>query len=82
VVVLHETIHELKTKRKKGLILRLDFEKAYDKVNWAFLQHVLRLKGFPMKWCQWVEKIVTGGSVCVKVVGEFRKIHHPQNVEV
>jgi hypothetical protein len=33
VVVLHETIHELKKKKQKGLILRLDFEKAYDKVN-------------------------------------------------
>jgi hypothetical protein len=33
VVVLHETIHELKRKKQKGLILGLDFEKAYDKVN-------------------------------------------------
>jgi hypothetical protein len=38
VVVLHETIHELKRKRQRGLILKLDFEKAYDKVNWDFLQ--------------------------------------------
>jgi hypothetical protein len=33
VVVLHETIHELKRKRQKGLILKLDFKKVYDKVN-------------------------------------------------
>jgi hypothetical protein len=38
VVVLHETIHELKKKRQRGLNLKLDFEKAYKKVNWAFLQ--------------------------------------------
>ena len=38
VVVLHETIHKLYRKRKDSLILKLDFEKAYDKVNWPFLQ--------------------------------------------
>jgi hypothetical protein len=67
VVVLHETIHELKRKRQRGLILKLDFEKAYDKVNWDFLQQVLRMKGFPSMWCQWMEKVVTKGSVGVQV---------------
>jgi hypothetical protein len=47
VVVLHETLHELKRNRRNGLILKLDFEKAYDKVNWKFLQQVLRMRGFP-----------------------------------
>jgi hypothetical protein len=67
VVVLHETIHELKRKKRKGLIIKLDFEKADDKVNWDFLQQVLRTKGFPMVWCQWMEKVVSKGSVCVQV---------------
>jgi hypothetical protein len=35
-VVLHETLHELRRKKQKGIILKLDFEKAYDKVNWVF----------------------------------------------
>jgi hypothetical protein len=46
VVVLHETIHELHKRKKDGVILKLDFEKAYDKVNWPFLQQVLPMKGF------------------------------------
>jgi hypothetical protein len=58
VVVLHETIHELKRKKQKGLILKLDFEKANDKDNWDFLQQVLRTKGFPNVWCQWMESVV------------------------
>jgi hypothetical protein len=45
VVVLHKTIHELHKKRD-GVILKLDFEKAYDKVNWSFLQQTLIMKGF------------------------------------
>jgi hypothetical protein len=38
VVVLHETIHELHKRKNDGVILKLDFKKAYDKVKWHFLQ--------------------------------------------
>jgi hypothetical protein len=33
VVILHETLHELKRKKKKGMILKLDIGKAYHKVQ-------------------------------------------------
>ena len=33
VVVLHESIHELHTKKLDGVLFKIDFEKAYDKVN-------------------------------------------------
>ena len=38
VVILHETIHELHKKKLDGVIFKIDFEKAYDKVKWSFLQ--------------------------------------------
>ena len=50
-----------------GVILKLDFEKAYDKVKWPFLQQVLRMKGFNQTWGSWVEQYVSKGSVSVKV---------------
>lgn len=46
VVVLHETLHEIHTKKLDGVIFKVDFEKAYDKVKWSFLQQALRMKGF------------------------------------
>jgi predicted nucleic-acid-binding protein len=33
VVVLHETIHELHRKKMNGVILKLNFKKAYDKMK-------------------------------------------------
>jgi hypothetical protein len=32
VVILHEALHELKRKKQRVVILKLDFEKAYDKI--------------------------------------------------
>jgi hypothetical protein len=31
------------------VILKFDFEKAYDKVKWEFLQQTLKMKGFSEK---------------------------------
>ena len=67
VVILHETVHELHKAKLDGIVLKLDFEKAYDKVKWSFLFQTLRMKGFSAKWCSWVESFVKGGSVGIKV---------------
>jgi len=73
VVVLHETLHELQRKKLNGVILKLDFEKAYDKVKWNFLQQTLRMKGFPELCCSWIEAFVTKGSVAIKVNDDVGK---------
>jgi hypothetical protein len=41
-----------------GVIFKIDFEKAYDKVKWLFLQQVMRMKGFHTSCCQLVEQFV------------------------
>jgi len=64
VVILHEVIHELKTSKKKGLIMKIDFEKAYDKVRWDFLEEVMLGKGLLAIWIDWVMQTVRGGRVC------------------
>lgn len=67
VVVLHETIHEMRRKNKNGVILILDFEKAYDNVKWSFLQQMLRMKCFSSQFCAWIDKVTCSGSVGIKV---------------
>jgi hypothetical protein len=46
VVILHETVHELHRKKLNVIIFKIDFEKAYDKVKWSFLQQTLKIKVF------------------------------------
>jgi hypothetical protein len=33
IMALHEILHKTKRKKECGIVLKLDFEKAYDKVN-------------------------------------------------
>ncbi|KAJ9558313.1 hypothetical protein OSB04_012927 [Centaurea solstitialis] len=47
----------------------MDFEKAFDNVNWNFLFDVLALMNFGRKWISWVKELVTTASVLVLVNG-------------
>jgi hypothetical protein len=67
VVVLHETLHELHRRQLDGVVFKIDFEKAYDKVKWPFVRQTLRMKGFDDKWCAWVDTIMKKGHVAIKV---------------
>ena len=56
------------------MVFKVDFEKAYDKVKWPFLQQALRMKGFDEAWRKQVESFVQGGSVGIKVnddIGQY-----------
>jgi hypothetical protein len=57
VVVIHEVLHELAKSKQSGIVIKLDFEKAYDKVSWRFLEEVLRNKGFSELWIEWMMKV-------------------------
>jgi hypothetical protein len=67
VIVLHKTIHEMHRKKQNGLILKIDFEKVYDKIKWPFVQQTLRMKDFSLKWCKWVASFMEGGHVGIKI---------------
>jgi hypothetical protein len=46
VLSLHEILHDTKSKKRDGIILKLDFEKAYDKISWSFLFEARNKEGF------------------------------------
>lgn len=76
VMCLHEILHDTKSRKKDGVILKLDFEKAYDKLSWQFLMECLRQRGFCDKWCKWIWDVITSGTLSVKVnsgMGDYFK---------
>jgi hypothetical protein len=69
VVVVNEVIDYAKKSGKECLILKVDFEKAYDSVDWKFLDYVLQRFGFGRKWRAWMRACVCGGNMSVLVNG-------------
>jgi hypothetical protein len=69
VVVVNEVIDFAKKAGKECLILKVDFEKAYDSVEWSFLEYMLQRFGFGQKWRAWMRACVCAGNMSVLVNG-------------
>ena len=46
-----ELVQHCHKQRIPTLVLKLDFAKAFDSVNWDSLLHILQCRGFPTTWC-------------------------------
>ena len=44
----------------KGVVLKIDFEKAYDSIRWDFVEQILDRKGFYEKMKSWIMQTVKG----------------------
>jgi hypothetical protein len=63
VVLAHEIIHDAMRKEEKGVVLKLDYKKAYDRVSWHFLEEMFNTRGFGKKWISWIMSLVKGGPL-------------------
>lgn len=54
LVIVQEVIHSMNTKTgKKGFYaVKVDIEKAYDRLNWDFIKETLLLAGLPIAFVQ------------------------------
>ncbi|RVW20591.1 hypothetical protein CK203_115257 [Vitis vinifera] len=57
---------------EEGVVFKIDFEKAYDHVNWDFLDHVLEKKGFSPKWRNWMRGCLSSVSYAILVNGNAK----------
>lgn len=46
IMITNEMAHSLKNGTAKGIIVKLDFEKAFDSVDWDFLLSAMDILGF------------------------------------
>jgi hypothetical protein len=64
ILVAFEALHSMNG-RKKGkegyMALKLDISKAYDRVEWAFLEEMMKKMGFAPRWIEII-------MICVKTV--------------
>ena len=80
MLVAYETLYTMhaRKKGKKGtLALKLDISKAYDCVEWKFLQRIMEKMGFPVVWIERVISCVTTPSFSILVNGKPYGTVHP-----
>lgn len=81
VLIAHEIFHSLKSKSGKKndmLVAKLDMSKAYDRLEWSFLENMLLAVGFESRWVQLIMACVTSVTYRIKFNGEVGKSFNPQ----
>uniref|UniRef100_A0A2N9F380 Reverse transcriptase zinc-binding domain-containing protein n=1 Tax=Fagus sylvatica TaxID=28930 RepID=A0A2N9F380_FAGSY len=72
VSVAFELIHKLKAKRigKKGeMAIKLDMSKAYDHVEWIYLESIMRRMGFAERWISLIMECIRTVQYSVLIDG-------------
>ncbi|GJZ39038.1 putative RNA-directed DNA polymerase [Tanacetum coccineum] len=72
-LVANEIIRMAKSEGHKLLLFKVDFEKAFDSVNWSFLQDIIRQMRFGAKWRKWIGACLSSASISVLINGSPSK---------
>jgi hypothetical protein len=70
-ILAHELLHTIKSKRGRGglMAVKIDMEKAFDRMEWSFLLAILHKLGFSDIWINWIRVCITSTSFSVLING-------------
>ncbi|XP_052117593.1 secreted RxLR effector protein 78-like [Arachis duranensis] len=64
-----KTVKWIKRTKKEAVIIKLDFQKAYDRVKWSFVDLAMQKMGFGRRWRGWVMECVSTCSMSALING-------------
>ncbi|MCI07128.1 RNA-directed DNA polymerase (Reverse transcriptase), partial [Trifolium medium] len=67
ILVANEVVEDTRLRKKELFMFKVDFEKAYDSVEWNYLEVVVLKTGFSSKWMKWIMECDSSASASVLV---------------
>ncbi len=65
----HILVHHLHSSNQRAALLKIDFERAFNHVNWTFLQDLLQARGFGERWIGWISSLLASTTSVVLLNG-------------
>ncbi|KAK5811354.1 hypothetical protein PVK06_026683 [Gossypium arboreum] len=47
IIIAQEVVHSMRGKSRKWMIVKIDLEKAYDRIRWDFIDKSIQAAGIP-----------------------------------
>lgn len=67
MLVVNEIMDFVTRNKKECMVVKVDFQKAYDCVSWDFLKYMFKLMNFRSCWLQWMNVLIVTISMSVLV---------------
>ncbi len=71
--LVYDLIKYCKDTKKEGLLLLIDFEKAFDSLEWSYIRKVLATYNFGRDFIKWFKTVYTNAQSCVINNGHYSK---------
>ena len=68
-LLANEVIDTMLKGKERGVLCKLDIEKAYDQINWDCIIKIIIKMGFGAMWVNWVKRCISTASSSVLVNG-------------
>lgn len=68
-LIINEVYAWAKCIKKKVLLFKADFDKAFDSINWEYLDSILIQMGFVNKWRSWIRGCLSSSRASIMVNG-------------
>lgn len=81
IIIAHELVHSLRTNEKTAtgwMAIKSDMSKAYDRVEWNFLEVLMEKMGFDRIWIRWIMACVNSFSFSVLLNGNSHGFIRPE----
>jgi len=68
-LIANEIVEDAKRLKKDLLLFKVDFEKAFDSIDWSYLESVMKKMNFPTLWRKWIMECISTATTFVLVSG-------------
>ena len=69
--ILYDIMHYAEVNNLPGLLLLVDFEKAFDSLSWSFIHKVMKYFGFGNSIISWIEVLYKNANLAVNQGGNI-----------
>ena len=67
--MIDDIINYVDEEDQEGIIVFVDQEKTYDRIEWGWVNHVLKRFNIGSKFCGWIHMLFKNANTCINTNG-------------
>jgi hypothetical protein len=77
IIMAQNIISQLKENQEEGMMMGIDYEKAFDTIEWSYIINSMEIFNFPPKFIQWIKILYNNISTSIINNGHSSQFFHP-----